>query len=369
MRISNFASSLFRTRISFHNSWFLAFALIMAVVVTQFPEYYPFTERLLLGLGAAVLFFLAMIGRQYAINVTSYYRHIPLRGVMLYPFGGAPLVAREESQPILEVLLAVVGLLSSLIVVFIFYLVYFVLVVTGSVWFAWLIQWLAYINLMLFLAQFIPGYPLDGGRILRAVLWKITRSYNRATLVAIRIGQAAGAVFFCGGVALLVNRQWFVGVIVTFLGWILYIAANRGIQDISLTKSLEGMTVQQIMSREFSIIPPHLTLNRLASDFILAKGHFHFVVFDGDKLHGILKIDEMKSVPRKAWETTLVSQVMTPSSWQTTAYIDQPASDLLDRMNVYRISCIPVLEGNRVVGLAVRDSMLRFNKTRAKLKF
>ena len=368
MRVFNFASPLFRIRLGFHNSWYLAFALIIVVVVTRFPEYYSFTERLLLGLGTSVLFFLAMTVRQLAINITSHYRHIPLQGVMLYPFGGVPLVAKEDSLPILEVLLAVVGLLSSLIVVVLYYLVYIVLVITGSVWLAWLIQWLAYINLMLFLVHFIPGFPLDGGRILRAILWKTTRSYDRATLITIRIGQGVGAAFFIGGIALLINRQWFVGIMVTFLGWILYIAATRGRQNISLTRSLAGMKVQQIMSQEFSIIPRQLTLDKLVQDFILTTGHFQFVVFDDDKLHGILNIDEMRSVPRKKWKTTTVSQVMTPSSRQTTAYVDQSASDLLDRMNVYRISRIPVLDGNRVVGLAVRDIMIRFNKTRAKLK-
>lgn len=368
MRVRTFTGPIFRTRLGFHYTWYLAFVLIIAVVVTRFPEYYSFTERLLLGLGASLLFFLGMTIRQIAINVTSYYRRIPLKEVVLYPFGGVPLVAKEESLPILELLLAVVGLLSSLLIVVIFYLVYIALVVTGSVMVAWLIQWLAYINMMLFLVHFVPGFPLDGGRILRAILWKITRSYDRATRITIRIGQGAGVVFFLGGIALLINRQWFVGLFLVFLGWILYIAAARGSRNISVTGSLNGIMVQQIMSREFSLITRQLTLSQLAKDYILATGHCRFVVFDEDKLHGILTTDEMKSVPRKNWEKTTAGQIMIPSSQQTTAYVGQSASDLLARMNVYRISCIPVLDGNRVVGIADRDVMVRFNKTRTALK-
>jgi CBS domain-containing protein/Zn-dependent protease len=368
MRVFHFAIPLYKTRLGFHISWYLAIALIIAVVVTRFPEYYPFTERLLLGLGASILFFLAMICRQLAINITSYYRHIPLSRVMLYPFGGVPMVAKEESMPILDVLLAVVGLLSSLIIVVIFYLGYLALVVTGNVWLAWLIQWLNYLTLMLFLVHFIPGFPLDGGRILRAVLWKTTRSYDRATLIAIRIGRVAGAAFFAGGVALLVNRQWFVGLIIAFLGWILYLAASSCKRSLLQTRSLQGMKVQQIMSQDFTIIPRQLTLSKLVQDFVITKGHSQFVVYDEDKLYGILNIEDMKAVPRKNWDKTTINQVMIPSSKQTTAYVDQSASDVLDRMNVYRISLIPVLDENRVVGLAVRDAMLRFNKTRSKLK-
>jgi CBS domain-containing protein len=368
MRIFQFAIPLFKTRLGFHISWYLAFALIIAVVVTRFPEYYTFTERLLLGLGASILYFLALLFRQFAINITSYYRRIPLSRVMLYPFGGVPQVAKEESLPILDVLLAVVGLLSSLIIVFIFYLVYLALVVAGNVWFAWLIQWLNYITLMLFLVHLIPGFPLDGGRILRAILWKFTRSYDRATLISIRTGRLTGAAFFAGGVALLVNRQWFVGLIIAFLGWILYLAASSCKQSLLQTRSLQDMTAQQIMSRDFSIIPRQLTLSKLVQDFVMTTGHSQFVVYDEDKLHGILNIDEMKTVPRKNWDKTTVNQVMTPSSKQSTAYVDQSASEVLDRMNVYRISLIPVLDGNRVVGLAVREAMLRFNKTRSNLK-
>jgi Zn-dependent protease len=367
MRVFQFVMPLFKTRLGFHISWFLAIALIIAVVVTRFPEYYPFTQRLLLGLGASILFFLALLCRQLAINITSYYRRIPLSRVMLYPFGGVPQVAKEESLPILDVLLAMVGLLSSLIIVFIFYSVYLALVVAGNIWLAWLIQWLNYITLMLFLVHFIPGFPLDGGRILRAVLWKITRSYDRATVISINIGRIVGAAFFAGGVALLVNRQWFVGLIIAFLGWILYLAASSCKQSLLQTRSLQGMMVQQLMSQDFSIIPRQLTFSKLLQDFVMTKGHSQFVVYDEDKLHGILNIEEMKKISRKHWDKTTVNQIMTPTSKQSTAFIDQQASEVLDRMNVYRISLIPVLDGNRVVGLAVRDAMLRFNKTRSNL--
>ncbi len=368
MKVFNFAVPLFRTRMAFHQTWYLAFALIIAVVVTRFPEYYGIPERLLLGLGAGIIFFLAMVARQLAINITSYRRRIKFDRVLLYPFGGVPEVARKESLPILEVLLATVGLLSTLIIVIIFYLVYIALVVTGNIWLAWLIQWLNYITLMLFLVHFVPGFPLDGGRIFRAILWKITRSYDRATVITVNTGRLFGVAFFGGGVFFLVNQEWFVGLIIAFLGWILYLAATRSRQHFSLSRSLEGMKVQQVMSQDFSIIPRQLTLSSLVEDFIMTRGHSQFVVYDEDTLHGVLNIDKMRKIPRRQWETTTVNQIMTPSSLQTTADVNQPAADVLDRMSVYRIKYLPVLDGNRVVGLAVRDAMNHFNKTRSKLK-
>jgi CBS domain-containing protein len=111
-----------------------------------------------------------------------------------------------------------------------------------------------------------------------------------------------------------------------------------------------------------------LTLGKLIEDYVMTTGHSQFVIYDEDKLHGILNLNEMKAVPRKKWKTTTVDRVMTPTSRQTTAYIDQPASEVLDRMNVYRIKRIPVLDGNRVAGLAVREAILRFDKTLSKLR-
>jgi Zn-dependent protease/predicted transcriptional regulator len=368
MRAIAFTNPFSRTRLSFHITCYLGFVLIIAIVVTQFSEYYPFGQRLLLGFIASLLLSAAIIARQLAINVTSHYRHIPLKGVELFPFGGLLHLAREETLPILEILLAVVGLLSSLLVVALFYIIYLVLVVNGNVTFAWLIQWLVYINLALFLAHLIPAFPLDGGRILRAVMWRVTRNYARATRITTRIGQGTGIVFLAGGIVLLINREWFTGLLMVFFGWILYLAATRSISNISLLQSLENVTVKQIMSREFSLIPRQLTLDQLAKDYILNNGQYQFVVFDEDRLQGMLTTHEMKSVPRKIWETTPVGQVMIPSSPQTTASTGQLASELLDRMNVYRIKYMPVLDVNQVVGIISRDSLMRFNRTRRDLK-
>jgi Zn-dependent protease/predicted transcriptional regulator len=368
MLTRNLSKARFWTRLKFHFSWYLVTILIMAIVVTRFPEYYSFSERVFLGLCASLLFFLAVIGRQLAITVISHYRNIPLRGVVLYPFGGVHLVAKEDSKPILELLLALVGLLSSLLIVFIFYAVYVGLVIAGNDKLAWLIQWLAYINLMLFMVHIVPGLPLDGGRILRAILWKTSGNYDRANLISVRIGQGVAIIAFLGGITLLTNRQWFVGLLITFLGWILYIAATRNLENLTLTRSLKDISVQQIMSRDICLIPRHTTLNQLAKDYILATGQSHFIVFDEGKLHGFLTTQEMKSVPRKFWEVTQASQVMISSSPQTIAYIGQSAGDLLDRMNVYGLSYVPVLDQNQVVGILDRDQLIRFNKIRLELK-
>ena len=368
MRGRNFVSWIFRTRISFHYTWYLAFALIIAIVMTHFPEFYTFEQRMLLGFGASVLFFLGMAVRQFGVSLVAHYRHIPLRGIILYPFGGVPQLAREENLPVLELLLAAVSLLSSLLVVVLFYSLYIALVVAGNELLGWLVQWLVDINMLLFVAEFVPGFPLEGGRILRAILWKYSRNHDRANRIAVLLGRGFGALIFCGGAALLINREWFTGLLVAFLGWVLFIAANGSRRNLSIAKSLEGLTIEQIMSSEFSLIPPYLTLNNLVKDFILPRGHYQFVVFEENKILGILSTDELKSVPRKKWENTTAGQVMIPASPYNTASIGQPAADMFDRMNVHDLKLVLVTDGFRVAGIANKDNLLRFNKTRTMLK-
>jgi Zn-dependent protease len=368
MRERNFVSWIFRTRVIFHRTWYLAFALIIIIVLTHFPEFYTFNQRLLLGVVASLLFFLGMAARQIGVSLIARYRHIPLTGIILYPFGGVPQLAREESLPILELLLAAVSLLSSLLTVVIFYSIYIALVVAGNELLGWLIQWLVDIYLLLFVAEFIPGFPLEGGRVLRAILWKYSCRHDLANRISIHLGQAFGALIFCGGAALLINRQWFTGLMVIFLGWTLFIAATGSLRHASIAKSLEGLTIEQIMSHDFSLIPRHVTLTDLAKDFILPKGQYQFVVFEDDQILGILSIDEIKSVPRKSWGKTTVGQVMKPASQYNTARTGQMAADLLDRMNVYDLKLMLVTDGNKVAGIADKDILLRFNKNRAMLK-
>ncbi len=358
----------FRTRMSIHFTWYLTFVVFTAVVVTQFPEYYTFNQRLLLGICASLLFFLGIVIRQYSISFIAHSRKIPLRRVILYPIGGSSVLAKEDTRPIFELLLAVVGLLSGLIIVFILYAAYIILVITGNEMFAWLIQWLAYINILLFVVHLVPGFPLDGGRIFRAILWRFTHRYELANSITTRIGQSAAVIFLFGSIALLVNRQWFLGLLVMLLGWVLFIAATRSSVHSSYSRTLKDVTVQQIMTSDFSLVPRQTTLRQLVKDFILTTGQRRFVVYDEGTLHGFMTIREMAFVPRKKWDSTTVSQVMLPASQRTVAFVDQLASDLLDRMNVDEVNYIPVMDGKRVVGIIVRDEIIRYHRIRSDLK-
>ncbi len=368
MRGKHYLEHVLRSRVRLHYTWFIAFILIIVVVATQYPEAYYLWRRLLLGVAAGLFFWAAVSIRQVALSLVLW-RRVPLRNVTLFVFGGVPVIAKEATKPILELLMGVAGLLSTLIVVVLLYLVYTVLVVTGSVMMSGLVQWLAFITIMLALFHFVPAFPLDGGRILRAVLWRATGSYERATRITCGIGQVAGMLLVGGGIVLvIVNQQWFTGLTLAFAGWVLYIAAGQSSRQVLLREALLDVVARDVMSRDYSAISPRLSLGHLVRDHVLVTGQSHFVVMDDARWWGCITVRDIKSVPRRRWESTGVGEILKPADSQETAQVSESAATIFDRMEGLRINHVLVLDGENVVGIVTQDSLVRLGKARAELK-
>ena len=356
-------------RIRLHYTWLVAFVLIIAAVVTQFPEAYPLWQRIILGIAASLLFFMSVSIREFAINFMAISKGMPVKSVTLFVFGGVSQITKEATLPVLELLMALAGLLSNLIIVGIFYGVHLVLVNAGSIIVDGLIQWLAYIYFMLFLFHFIPGLPLDGGRALRALLWKATGDYDRATRIANWTGWGISLVFIVGGIlVLIVTHQWFVGLLLLFFGWPLENAVVQGSRGRALHEALQSITARDIMTKEYPLITQQLGLGQLVRDYILVTGQRYFVVVDGVNLQGIVTIRNIKSIPKRRWDSTRIGEIMTPAGELQTAHPQQSAASLLGQMDELEIDQMPVLEKDEVIGIVARDSLTRLGKTRAELR-
>ncbi len=221
-------SRILGVRVRVHYTWFAAFILITAAVVTQFSTAYPLWQRIVLGIVASLLFFTAITIREFVLSFIATHKGITVKRVTLFLFGGVHEVAKESTLPSLELLLAVAGMLSNLIIAGIFYVAYFGLAHTGGIITDVLIQWLAFIYFMLAIFHFIPGFPLDGGRVLRAYLWKATDNYERTTRIASWAGWGVGVIFTIGGIMVMVfTQQWFVGILLAFPGLVLQNAATH----------------------------------------------------------------------------------------------------------------------------------------------
>ena len=368
MRSKNHVIRVLRVRMRLHYTLLFACVLVIVIVATQFPEAYTLWRRLLLGATACFFIGVAIITRQLTINFVAIRRHMWFKSVTLFVFGGIPGIPKEATSPALELLLSVVGLLSSLIIAILFYAIYVVLVITGNVIISGLIQWIVFITLMLTLFHLIPGFPLDGGRILRAILWRATGDYDRAASVACLVGQGIGLFLGVGGIVLLIIAQkLFVGLLLIYIGWVLYLAAAQCKRQAALRKVLHSITVRDVMSPESPFIIPQFSIGQLVRERIAFTGQRYFPVVEDAKLLGIVTIRKIKSVPNKRWDFTPVTEIMTPSSVLDITHPNQSVADLLEQMNELGISEIPVLEGDKMLGVIARDSLYRLAKTRTEL--
>lgn len=360
---------VFGVRIRLHYTWIVAFILAIAIVVTQFSEAYPLWQRMALGVAAGLLFLTSLVIRELALNLLALNKGVPVRRVTLFVFGGVPGVSSETTNPAFELLIAVARLLSNIALAAVFWGIYLALMKAGSVLLVGIIQWLAFMFLMLALFHFLPGFPLDGGRILRALLWRTTGNYGQATLVTSWLGWTIGLLCFLGGIWLMVTtQQWLTGAVLAFGGWVLQSAAWQNHRQAVLYKALQGIAAQEIMNQECPFISPQLNLEQLVRDCILGKIQRHFIVADGAQLEGVVTMQDIKPVPKRRWSSTLVSEVMTPLSKLRTAYPQQSAAGLLEQMDDFEIASMPVLEEGEVVGIVARENLLHFGQTRAELR-
>jgi Zn-dependent protease/CBS domain-containing protein len=358
---------IFGVRIRLHYTWVLAFALITAMMVTQFPEALPLWQRIILGLITSLLFLIAVIIRSFIISVVAINRGISVRQVNLFVFGGGAEISQETTRPVLEVLIAATGLLTSLLLCGVFYGIYAILFNVGNEAVYVLMQWLSYIFFMLFLFHLIPAFPLDTGMMLRALLWRTSGDYDRSTRITSLIGMAIGWLGIAGGILLLITKlQWFNGLTLIGVGWVLQAAAGRSRRRATLRQALQPVKTEAIMSRESPTSSIRSTASQLISDHILTTGQRYCLVVDGKKLEGVVTIENIKRLPKRHRDYQL-GKIMTPVSKLRLAHPQQSASSVLGLMDERGVDYMPVLENDRIVGIISRESLEHLAQTRNEL--
>jgi CBS domain-containing protein len=358
---------IFGIRIRVHYTCAVAFVLMAAIVSTQLPESYSLWQKAVLGVSTASLFFVLLVVREFVLNLTTSRRHSPVKDVALFPFGGVSQTTVELTLPNHELLMAAARLLSSLITAAVLYGIYALLVDSGNLTIAGVVEWLAFIWFSFFLLHFLPGFPLDAGMALRALLLKQSGNYYRATFAASTVGWALGFLIIFGGVlTFIITQQWLVGLVVTGTGWCLQSASAVIRRQAVLAKSLESTSARDIMTGEYTVIDPNITIGQLFREHILVSGWGYFVITDGPILQGVLTVNNLKSVPWKRWSSTRVGDIMVPANEIETARPGQSGAIVLQEMDRLRINDIPVLEDGKVVGIINRDRLVNLGKTRAE---
>lgn len=227
--------------------------------------------------------------------------------------------------------------------------------------------YLARINLLLALFNMIPGFPLDGGRVLRSIVWRLTNSFRRATRVASFTGQMVAFGFIGVGIFTIFTGQLMNGLWLAFIGWFLQNAAASSYAQNQVQQSLRGITVGQVMGRDFVRVPSLVSLNQLVQDQVLNGGQKTFVVSDDGHLAGLLTLRDIAQIPQQKWRFTTTEQAMIPFS--RIAFVT-PRTDLMEALQSLddaNVAQVPVLEEDEIVGMLSREQVVHYLRTRAEL--
>jgi Zn-dependent protease/CBS domain-containing protein len=279
--------------------------------------------------------------------------------ITLFIFGGVSQIASEPFSAAVEFWVAVVGPLTSFVLAGIFWEL--------APHLAWspplfaLAKYLTFINVILGVFNLIPGFPLDGGRVLRAIVWRITGKYQRATAIAATTGRFFGFVLIFLGVWQVLGGSLINGLWIAFIGWFLESAAGSQLQQEVLRSLLGDHKVLDAMKRDFLQVPGNFPIQEIIDKHILSGGSRCLFVSSNGSPAGMLTIAEIGKVPRSAWETTPASQAMIPMQKLFTTRPDAGLWSALEEMGRDGVNQLPVIDGRgQVVGIVSRDDVLHY---------
>jgi Zn-dependent protease len=362
---------IFGIPILLHGSWFIIFALITFSLASHYRSDHPNwseAQHWLAGLAASLLFFGSVVFHELAHSVTAQHYRIPVLSITLFVFGGVARIGRESENWRQEFNIAAAGPASSYFLAGVFFFVTLLFPYTHFL--GALASWLMQINFLLATFNLVPGFPLDGGRIFRALVWGATGSFAQATKFAARGGQwiAYGMILF--GVWRAVKGEWMAGLWLAFIGWFLLTAAQESYAQVAVREMLRGMRARDVMSRELPIVPRHITLEEYVHELLRTGRRCHLVEADG-RIIGLISVHSVNAVPREEWATTSVQAAMLPREQVHTTHPDMPVLLILEKMQNEDINQMPVVASvdgvERVVGLVTREAILRVIQTRMEV--
>jgi Zn-dependent protease len=344
-----------------HYSWFIVFALITFSLTARFASEHPHwtaMEHYVVGILTSVLFFVSILLHELAHSLVALAKGLPVRAITLFVFGGVAQIGREPDRPLTEFQIAIAGPIASALLAVGFGTVEYL---AGDQFerLSALAGWLSSINVMLALFNLVPGFPLDGGRIFRAALWHMTGSLTKATRIAAGTGQGIGYVLIFFGIVTGFTANWFSGLWLAFIGWFLMNAAQESVVQVSVRSALSGLMVEDVMSRDCPVVPVRMALAELVREHILKTGQRCFIVVDGNRLEGLVTLHQIKAVPHEHWAQVSVGEAMTPVSQLRIVAPNQPLLDVLQILETRDINQVPVVAGDRLLGMITRDHLLR----------
>ncbi|GMT47668.1 MAG: peptidase M50 [bacterium] len=343
-----------------HFSWFIVFGLITWSLSTfYFPEAAPDLPTVsywIKGTIASLLLFASVAFHELAHSFVARRYRISIVSITLFIFGGVAQMKGEPPTPRAELRMAVAGPVSSLFLAGLFFLFY---AASASPGVKALFSYLAELNFILGVFNLIPGFPMDGGRVLRAVIWKRTGDFFYATRRAATFGQRIAIFFvFFGFFSIFMGVPGSLWLIL--IGWFLYTAAQTSYQQASLQQTLSGIKVRDVMVTDIVVLSPNVTIDEAVNHYFLKYGFGGFPVFENGNFLGFVTLKDIKKVPREQWGDVKVSDVVVSHSrrWEVS-----PETDVIKALELMLNEDrgrLVVTDGGKVIGLITRNGIARY---------
>jgi Zn-dependent protease len=363
-------------------SWLFIFFLISWNLVSMFGQLHPgwgLSLRIGVAVGAAILFFSSVLAHELAHSLMARAQNVNVRSITMHLFGGVSNIERHPPSPLAEFLITIVGPITSIVLGVIIIMLTGMRVSIGTAItnpkeiiagldpLTTLLLWLGPINIILGLFNLIPGFPLDGGRVLRSILWGILDDLRKATRWASGVGQGIAWLMIIAGIAMafgfqvpffgsgLINGLW-----LAFIGWFLNTASAQSYRQIVIQDILEGVPVGQMMRSDAPTVPPDCIVNDLVHEYVMGTDDHAFPVIEDNRLLGMVTLEDVRSVPKDRWETTPVREIMTTTQDLVVVQYNEDASEALNKLSQRDVRQLPVIHDEKLVGLLRRRDIIRW---------
>jgi Zn-dependent protease/CBS domain-containing protein len=365
---------VFGIPIGLHYSWLLIALLVVLSLAQQFGSTNAQWGAAVIwgtAIVTALLFFAAIVVHELAHAAVAKAHGLPVRSITLFALGGVSEIEKEASDARTEFWMGIAGPITSAVIGIV------CLGLAGAL--GWMpgtaqqspvvamLGWLGVINIGLAIFNMIPGFPLDGGRVLRGILWWITGDSRRATRMAARIGQLIALAFIVYGLIFFFRGGGFGGLWLTFIGWFLLDASRSSYAQVELVERLEGIRARDLMKRDCEVIDGDIDLQTFVDEHLLRSGRRCFVVQQNGGVAGLITANEVKHIDRVNWPRTTVRDAMLPLERLHSVPPSAPLLDALEMMGREDVNQLPVLKDGQLAGVISRSDILRLLHTRAEL--
>lgn len=350
-------------------SWFFIFLLVTwSLAGSYFPSVFPewsLVQSISAGIITSLLFFASVLAHELGHSITAQRNGIPVKSITLFIFGGLASISREPESSGVEFKIAIAGPLTSIALGIVFWALHFLLPSPRFDGVAEIAFWLGLTNVILAVFNLLPGFPLDGGRVLRSIIWKVGKNPQKATKWVSNIGRVISYLMIATGIILFFMGYTLNGLWLAFIGWFLNSAASGSSRQVSLQQKLQKYSVAELMNTNYIKIPAHISIEEMYNEYIRQNKKSYLMVTSGSETLGLVNMNLLRNLDKKQWNIKTATEVMTPLG--QLSYLT-PEAGLIAALQLFqeeKVDQLPVVRGGEIVGLISYDDLVDFLNRKA----